>query len=316
MHESADNSHPAAQAVACKPARRALGPWPRTLLGVARRIALIALFGGLFAAAMVRLSPGFGTDTQDLSLALSDESRAALRAQRMGDANVARFYTAYLWGLLRGNFGFSRSFNRPVSELLKERLPETLGSVAAGMAGGISLGLALAAITVFWNSRVLDLAAGLWSGLFLSIPAAVLALLFLWTNASGRWAIALLVFPHIYRYARNALSESATSLHVLAARARGLSRRRILLAHIVAPVSPQLFAAAGISASLAFGASIAVEAICDTPGIGQLVWKAALGRDMPLLVTITILVILLTTVVNSAADLLIAAWPGASHEAV
>lgn len=299
----------------CEPARGPLEAWTRQLLGVVRRIALVALLGGLLAATMVRLSPGFGTDTQDLSLTLSDESRAALRAQRMEDANVASFYARYLAGVLRGNFGFSQSFNRPVSELLKERLPETLGSVAAGMAGGISLGLALAAITVFWSNRVADLAAGLWSGLFLSIPAAVLALLFLWTNASGRWAIALLVFPHIYRYAKNALSESATSLHVLAARARGLSRWRILLAHVVAPVSPQLFAAAGISASLAFGASIPVEAICDTPGVGQLVWKAALGRDLPLLVTITILVILLTMIVNSAADLLIAAWPGASHEA-
>jgi ABC-type dipeptide/oligopeptide/nickel transport system permease component len=86
------------------------------------------------------------------------------------------------------------------------------------------------------------------------------------------------------------------------------------VAHVVRPVGPQLFAVAGISASLAFGASIPVEVICDVPGIGQLVWKAALGRDLPLLVTITMLVCLMTMVVNAAADLFITAWPGGSND--
>ena len=62
----------------------------------ARRILLVALLGGLLSATMVRFSPGFGTDEQDLSLALSDESREALRAERMADANVGRFYLHYL----------------------------------------------------------------------------------------------------------------------------------------------------------------------------------------------------------------------------
>lgn len=287
----------------------------RHLIAQARRILLLALLGGLLGATMVRLSPGFGTDEQDLSLTLSDQSREALRAERMADANIARFYLHYLAGLVRGDFGFSRSLNRPVAELLKERLPETLRSVAYGMAGGIACGLALAILTVFWRARLGDLLAGAWSGLFLSVPAAVLALLFLWTGANGKWAIVLLVFPHVYRYAKNLLVDNMASPHVLAACARGVSRTRILLAHVIRPVGPQLCAVAGISASLAFGASIPVEVICDVPGIGQLVWKAALGRDLPLLVTITILVSLMTMVVNAAADLLIAAWPGASHDA-
>jgi len=287
----------------------------RHLIARARRILLLALLGGLLAATMVRLSPGFGTDEQDLSLGLSDQSRDALRAERMADANIARFYLHYLAGLLRGNFGFSQSLNRPVAELLKERLPETLRSVAYGMAGGMACGLALAILTVFWRARLGDVLAGALSGLLLSVPAAVLALLFLWTGANGKWAIVLLVFPHVYRYAKNLLVDNMACAHVLAARARGISRTRILLAHVLRPVGPQLFAVAGISASLAFGVSIPVEVICDVPGIGQLVWKAALGRDLPLLVTLTILVCLMTMVVNAAADLVIAAWPGASHDA-
>src|SRR5437764_5614466 len=222
----------------------------RHLASEARRILLLALLGGLLAATMVRLSPGFGTDEQDLSLALSEQSREALRAERMADANIGRFYAHYLAGLVRGNFGFARSLNRPVSELLKERLPETLRSVAYGMAGGIAGGLALAILTIFWRGRVPDLLAGTWSGLFLSVPSAVLALLFLWTGANGKWAIALLVFPHVYRYAKNLFVESMASPHVLAARARGVSKTRTVLAHVIGPVAPQLFAVAGMSASL------------------------------------------------------------------
>jgi ABC-type dipeptide/oligopeptide/nickel transport system permease component len=73
---------------------------------------------------------------------------------------------------------------------------------------------------------------------------------------------------------------------------------------------------AGISVSLAFGASIPIEVICDTPGVGQLAWRAALDRDLPLLVTITVLVALMTLVVNSVADIALAAWrPAVSHAA-
>ncbi len=72
--------------------------------------------------------------------------------------------------------------------------------------------------------------------------------------------------------------------------------------------------AGGISVSLGFGASIPIEVICDTPGIGQLAWRAALDRDLPLLVTITVLVALMTLAVNSLADIALAAWkPGAAE---
>jgi len=87
-----------------------------------------------------------------------------------------------------------------------------------------------------------------------------------------------------------------------------LSSWRILWAHVFTPAAPQLAALAGISVSLAFGASIPIEVVSDTPGIGQLAWRAALDRDLPLLVTITLLVALMTVAVNSVADLALARW--------
>ena len=135
--------------------------------------------------------------------------------------------------------------------------------------------------------------------------------------ASGtgvRWAIALAVFPHVYRYAKNQLVATAQSPHVLAAEAKGLSGWRVLWAHIFTPTAPHLAALAGISVSLAFGASIPIEVISDSPGVGQLAWRAALDRDLPLLVTITVLVAVMTQVANGLADIALTAWKSSPAE--
>jgi ABC-type dipeptide/oligopeptide/nickel transport system permease component len=53
---------------------------------------------------------------------------------------------------------------------------------------------------------------------------------------------------------------------------------------------------------MAFGALIPVEFICDSPGFGQLALQAALGRDLPLLVTLTMIVTIVTFAANMTAD--------------
>jgi peptide/nickel transport system permease protein len=282
------------------------------LLRQARRILLTVLLGGLLGATLVRLGPGFNVDERELDNRLSADSQQAIRMERAKENNIALFYVRYLGGFLHGDFGFSRSLNRPVVELLKQRLPLTLESLAFGVFGGASVGLLLALLTVWWRAPGSELVPALLSGLCLAAPAAVIALLLLWVGAASRWAIALVVFPHVYRYAKNQLVATAQSPHVVAAEAKGLSSWRVLWAHILTPAAPQLAALAGISVSLAFGASIPIEVICDTPGVGQLAWRAAMDRDLTLLVTITVLVALMTLVVNSLADLALAAWKPSS----
>jgi peptide/nickel transport system permease protein len=277
--------------------------WPIALMRHVRRILLTALLIGFAGATLVRLGPGFGTDEQELDIRLNQQSRQAIQAERSSERNIALFYIGYIGRLMRGDLGFSHSLNRPVTELLAERLPLTLISLGYGVAGGFLLGFLLATLTILWRVAAYDVVSGTLAGLCVSIPSAVVALMFLWFGASGRWAIALVVFPHVYRYARNLLASAYESQHVITALAKGLGRTRILLAHVVVPVLPQLAALAGISVTLAFAASIPIEAICDIPGIGQLAWKAALSRDLPLLVSITMLVGILTLSVNGLADL-------------
>ena len=203
----------------------------------ARRILLTALLGGLLGATLVRLGPGFGVDERELDSRLSAESQQAIRSEHARDNNIALFYARYLAGLMRGDFGFSRSLNRPVAELLKERLPLTLESLAYGVLGGTSVGLLLALLTVWWRAPGSNWMPAVLSGLCLATPAAVVALIFLWMGAPGRWAIALVVFPHVYRYAKNLLASTYQSPHVLAAQAKGLSSWRVLWAHVFTPAA-------------------------------------------------------------------------------
>jgi ABC-type dipeptide/oligopeptide/nickel transport system permease component len=72
-------------------------------------------------------------------------------------------------------------------------------------------------------------------------------------------------------------------------------------------MAPEMLALAGVSVSQAFSAAIPLEAVCDVPGLGQLAWQSALARDLPILVSLTLLLALITRFANAAADTAISA---------
>lgn len=264
---------------------------------------IVLVLGGFLGATLVRLAPGYGIDEEELDTRLSEQSVQALRQSHATEENLPRFYFGYLSKLLHGDLGVSQSLHRPVRQLLAERFPETLKSVGLGLALAWLAGLSLAIASVMSRLWIIDLATGLLASILLCVPAAVLALLFVIAQAPGRLVIGLIVFPKIFYYARNLLAASASLPHVVTARAKGLGGWRVLLWHILPVAGPQLLALAGVSISLAFAAAIPVEVLCDIPGIGQLAWQAALGRDLGLLVILTMLVTLVTLVANSGAEL-------------
>jgi peptide/nickel transport system permease protein len=264
---------------------------------------ITVVVGGFIGATLVRFSPGFGVDEAELDSRRSTASIEAIRQENGAKENIAAFYWHYLKRMAHGDLGTSRTLSRPVAELIRERFPETMKSVALGLALGWALGLALAIPVAVLRSWLVDLGASTVAGILLCLPAAVLALLFTLARAPGRCVVALIIFPKVFRYARNLLVASAELPHVLTARAKGLGNTRIFFWHILPNVGPQLLALAGVSVSLAFTATIPIEVLCDLPGIGQLAWKAALGRDLYLLVNLTLIVTLVTLIANSAADL-------------
>lgn len=270
----------------------------------------VALLGGFFSATLVRFAPGFDADETALDPHLSSRSIQALRQDRAAQHNVIAFYTRSLRLALHGDLGTSISLKRPVSTLLRDRIPITFRVVLLGLLMSWAGVLALALSTASVRYPAYDLLATVAAGLLLCVPAAVLALLSVVWNLPGALAIALIIFPRDYRYTRNLLDKAYSLPHIITARAKGVSPTRILFWHVVPVVGPPLLALAGVSVSLAVGAVIPVEALCGLAGIGQLAWQAALARDLPLLMNITVLVTLVTLLANSSADVIGHAWRG------
>lgn len=267
------------------------------------------LLGMLATGMLVRLAPGFDADTQQLDSRLCEESKEALREQRMRNADIVHFCIAYLGAAAHGDFGESLTLNRPVSELIVERFPTTLRIAGLGLLGGWLLAVIFAFSAALLRRAAYDAVTVTVSGALLCVPAAVMALLFVLFRAPAQFAIALIVFPRLFRYARNVLADSYAMPHITTARAKGLGPVRVLCWHVIPVSAAPLLALAGVSVSVALGAAVPVEALCGIPGIGQLAWQAALSRDLPLLVTLTILVTLVTLTANAISDLVIGSLP-------
>ena len=266
------------------------------------RIAATALAGGLLSAAMVRFSPGFGLDEQQLDARLSRESQEAVRRSHDQERNPLRFYAAWWKRVLAGDLGFSQSLNRPIRDLLADRAPATIDLMLRGTAGAWVLAIVFSIPAVVRPVRRLAALSSVLSGMTASLPAAGIAILLFRLGISAKWMIALVLFPRLYQYLRNLLQQASGRPHVLFARAKGLRWQPLLLRHILLPARAQLIALIAVSINMAFGAAVAIEAICDIPGLGQLAWKAASARDLPVLVVLTVMMALVTQMSNLVAD--------------
>ena len=268
------------------------------------RLILLILVGGFLGAILARTSPGYGVDEEELDTRLNAQSLQALRNAQSKSPDVVTFYFRYMSRLIRGDLGTSIALHEPIRKLIAERFPETLKSVGLALMLGWVTGLGLATASVMTRSASMDTGANLLAAAVLCIPVAVLALFCTMTRTPGTLVIGIVVFPKVFKYARTILERSFGLPHVLMARAKGLGSCRILLCHILPVAAPQLLALAAISVSVAITAAIPVESLCDVPGIGQLAWKAALSRDLGLLVILTMMVTCITLLANCSAELL------------
>ena len=259
------------------------------------RMAILVLLAGFCCALLVRLAPGSSVDEREFDRSLSEDNIARIRAERTAARAPVRYFLAYLNGLRRADLGYSASLHAPIAELIAQRAPVTLIELAAGWGSAWLLGLALALPAALpFRLRVYDVASTLAAGVLLSVPAALLAYLCLVAGAWPQVVVALVLLPRIFRFARGLFEQGYAARHVEMARATGQSETRILIVHVLPVAAPGLVALAVTTVSMAIGACIPIEAICDVPGLGRLAWQAALARDLPLLVNLTMLVALAT----------------------
>ncbi len=255
------------------------------------RAALLILAAALACAALARYAPGGLVDEREMDRRLSEDSLAALRARTAEKRGVAATLLRYARGLAKGDLGYSESHSEEIATLVAERAGVTGRELAVGLAGGWILGLGLAIpVARYRRAWMLEAGTAAGFGLLLSVPTALVAYLCLAAGAATEAALALIVAPRVFQFTRNLLGEAYGAAHVAMARARGVGEGRILAAHIFPAVAGQLAALGAASLSMAIGGAIAVEAICGVPGLGQLAWQAAMARDVPLLIDMTVLI--------------------------
>lgn len=263
-------------------------------------MAALVLLSGIASALLVRYSPGAMVDERELDSRLSNESLAAIRASREAQSKIGPVLARYL----RGDLGYSVSRNAPVGALIRQNAPSTLGAISAGLLGAWVLGLGIAIpVTRFRDAWWLGASAGAAAAVLLCLPAAYLAYLSVSAGMTAGVVLILVLAPRVFRFSRNLLQQAYGAPHVEVARARGVNEWRILSAHVLPAAGPQLLALGAASVSMAIGAAIPVEAICDSGGLGRLAWQAATARDLPLLVNLTMLIALATTAAMTLAEI-------------
>ncbi len=268
------------------------------------RLALIVLLAGILSATLVRFAPGFGVDERELNSHLNSASIGAIRSSHAGNRSILSFYGKYLYGMARGDFGTSQTFQRPVAELVRERAGVSVHSLVTALPATWFLVLGAAVSVTILRNRFSDLLPSMVAGALMASPAAMIALWAAGTGHGVEIALILILAPTLYRYVRNILERNFRRSHVMAARARGIGSIRLVLWHVLPTSAPQVTGLIAISLSMAFGALIPVEFICDSPGFGQLALQAALGRDLPLLIVLTMIVTIVTFAANMTADVL------------
>lgn len=229
---------------------------------------------------------------------------------------------APLVGRLHLDLGKSAQQRRPVVTILAERMPRTLVLALAAAFVQVLLGVSAGVLAASRKKTAIDhLAVGV-SLLGISAPTFIIGLFFQWFFAYrlrllplDGWgdtfmghvasvilpALTLGVFGAAY-YTRMVRDEMIGQLgqdYIRTARAKGLSRRAVVVRHALRNALMPIVTILGIDVGTLIGGAIVTESIFRWPGIGSLSVTAMLDRDGPVImgcVLVTAVAVVLSTI--------------------
>lgn len=231
-------------------------------------------------------------------------------------------YFDWLRGCLRGNFGTSYAYNKPVIELLASRLRPTLRlsitamllmllvAVPVGMAQAVhkntAVDYALRGLTFFGVSM-----PNFWVGLLLMMFFCVRLRLLPVVCSGGDFkslilpavTLAFAMSAKYTRQVRTAIVEELSQDYVTGARARGVSERKILWRNVFPNSLLPLITMLGLSLGSLLGGTAVVEVIFTYPGLGNLAVSAITAYDYPLIQGYVLLISLIYMLVNLVVDI-------------
>ena len=282
--------------------------------------------GGLTLAALVtltffvmRLAPG-GPFSKNRKI--SPEVLENIQKSFHLDEPLWQQFGRYVWGLLHLDLGPSTRFrDYDVGAIIASGLPYslTIGFWAIVVAGMVGIGLGIAG--ALGRNTATDYLAGTVGVVGIAVPIFVIGPLMQvvfslklgWFPVGGLDGWRSLVLPvvvlslpniaYISRLTRTSMIETLRENHVRTARAKGIGARRVLTGHVLKGALLPVIAYLGPAAAAVITGSILIETIFAVPGIGRHFVDAALNRDYPLVMGITLLYGGLVILFNIATDI-------------
>ncbi|MEG0876024.1 MAG: ABC transporter permease [Oscillospiraceae bacterium] len=257
------------------------------------------------------------------------EKIAALREELGLNAPAILRYFRWLGDFITGDFGMSFSFNMPVSQLLSGKLfitsALTLLSFIMVVVVSIPLGILLAR---FANS-IPDRIFMVINQIIMSIPPFFVGIVFTYVfglvlkmftpgdfiqhseNAAGFWgylffpaiAIALPKCAMVVKLLRSSMVREMSEDYVRTAYSRGNSRWRVLRTHVMRNAIIPVITFLAFTLVDIIAGSIIIEQVFAIPGVGRLLLSSILGRDLPVVQTIIMIIATVVISVNYLADI-------------
>jgi peptide/nickel transport system permease protein len=296
-------------------------------LHLSRRLpqSLLVLLGvSIVSFALIHLVPG---DPARISLGPRAPVQAVLAARKtLGlDKPLPTQYWDFISGAVHGSFGYSLIQHSSVSSLLGPRIVPSLLLLAYATIISILLALPLGIFSALHRDRIPDhiirvatmvafAMPTFWLGLVLVELLALRLHLFPVSGYGGSLptklrdltlpalTIALYLTSMLVRTLRGSVIDVLGSDMVEAARARGLSERRVVFKHVLRNASIATVTVLAVNLGFLISGTVVVEVVFDIPGLGSLIVNAVQTRDFPLVQALTLIFGFIVIAVNLVAD--------------
>lgn len=293
------------------------------------RALLVVIAATMLTQAVLDAAPG-GVAATILGEGGSPEAIAQLEAELGLDRPFFTRYFDWASDVVTGDLGRSPIDNRSVFDAIKEALPVTLEIVVLATA----MALFFSVLTALWAARrpggLVDRIMGGITSASIALPTFVLGPVLLYFLAV-QWRIfpvtgweplsdglganlksallpaicvAIPEFAVFQRLFRGDLVATLDEDYIEAARARGISERRIMIRHAFRPASVSLMTVTGLSIGRLLGGTVVVETLFALPGLGLLLQQSIIKRDLIMVQGIVVFVAVTYVVINLVVDVL------------
>jgi len=295
---------------------------------IRKRLVLMVfvLFGvTLIIFSMIHLVPG---DPAFLILGerATDQKAAELRHQLGLDQSLPVQYWNFISGMFHGNFGNSLLYKQPVNGLIVRRVPVSLFLAAYAMTLSAIITLPVALWAATHKNKLSDhlIRAGFlfalttpsfWLGILLILLFSLRLHLFPVAGYGQTFpehlrylflpalTLSLQLSAVLIRNLRSGIINTLDSDFVRTARAKGLTNRTVLTAHVLRNALVSTVSIFGLQFSAVIGGTVIIETIFAIPGMGQLLFTSITARDYPVVQAITVTTAALVIIVNLLVDL-------------